>query len=100
MVAFPRIGKPHATGSSQVRGGGGLAFRKVALSFWGTSIPYDARWAANWAQQMHGVSTLLARTAAIAAICCIVVFPSIADAQVPNINIQETCKAAAGVMVN
>jgi hypothetical protein len=49
---------------------------------------------------MHGASTVFARSAGIAAICCIVVFPSAADAQVPSINIQETCRAAAGVMVN
>jgi hypothetical protein len=49
---------------------------------------------------MHGTSTLLARSAWIAAICCIVVFPSTADAQLPNINIQDTCRAAAAVMVN
>ena len=36
----------------------------------------------------------------MAVICCIAVFPSAADAQVPSINIRETCRAAAAVMVN
>jgi hypothetical protein len=49
---------------------------------------------------MDGASTFLARSARIAAICCLGVFPGTADAQVPSINIQETCRAAAGVMVN
>jgi hypothetical protein len=48
----------------------------------------------------HGASIFLARSAGIAVICCIVAFPVAADAQVPSINIQETCRAAAGVMVN
>ena len=60
----------------------------------------DARWAAKLGSTMHGASTFLARSAGIAAICCIVAFPSAADAQVPSINIQETCRAAAAVMVN
>jgi hypothetical protein len=49
---------------------------------------------------MHGASTVLARLARKVAICSIVVFASTAHAQVPSINIQETCRAAAGVMVN
>jgi hypothetical protein len=44
--------------------------------------------------------TLIARSARFAAVCLIVVFAETAHAQVPTINIQETCRAAAGVMVS
>jgi ElaB/YqjD/DUF883 family membrane-anchored ribosome-binding protein len=44
--------------------------------------------------------TLIARSARFAAVCLIVVFAETAHAQVPTINIQETCRAAAGVMVD
>ena len=44
--------------------------------------------------------TLIARSARFAAVCLIVVFAETAHAQVPNIKIQETCRAAAGVMVS
>jgi hypothetical protein len=61
---------------------------------------YDARRGGKLGSTMHEASTFLARSARVAAICCIEVFPSPADAQVPSINIQETCRAAAAVMVN
>jgi hypothetical protein len=45
--------------------------------------------------------TLNARSARLAAICFMAaVFPQTAYAQVPTINVQETCQAAAGVMVD
>jgi hypothetical protein len=44
--------------------------------------------------------TLIARSAWFAAVCLIVIFAETAHAQVPTINIQETCRAAAGVMVS
>jgi hypothetical protein len=45
--------------------------------------------------------TLIARSARLAAVRFMAaVFPQTAYAQVPNINIQETCRAAAGVMVS
>ena len=44
--------------------------------------------------------TLIARSARFAAVCLIVVFAETAHAQVLTINIQETCRAAAGVMVS
>jgi hypothetical protein len=39
-------------------------------------------------------------TLALAAGCFVVLFSETAYAQVPNINVQETCRAAAGVMVS
>ena len=41
----------------------------------------------------------IVRSAALALGCFVVLFSDTAYAQVPNINIQETCRAAAGVMV-
>jgi hypothetical protein len=43
--------------------------------------------------------TLIVRSATLAAVCFMMLFAT-AHAQVPTINIQETCRAAAGVMVN
>jgi hypothetical protein len=45
-------------------------------------------------------STLIANSARLFAVCVVGVFAQTAHAQVPTINIQETCRAAAGVMVN
>jgi hypothetical protein len=42
---------------------------------------------------------LIVRSATLAAVCLMMLFAT-AYAQIPNINIQETCRAAAGVMVN
>jgi hypothetical protein len=44
--------------------------------------------------------TLIARSARFAAVCFMAVFPQTAYAQVPTINVQEICQAAAGVMVD
>ena len=44
--------------------------------------------------------TLIARSAKLTVVCFMVVFAETVHAQVPNINIQETCRVAAGVMVN
>jgi hypothetical protein len=49
---------------------------------------------------MHGASTFLARSARLALVGFMVIFAGTAYAQVPTINIQETCRAAAAVMVN
>ena len=44
--------------------------------------------------------TSIARSAKLTVVCFMVVFAETVHAQVPNINIQETCRVAAGVMVN
>ena len=81
-------------------GGRRIGVSESRLEFLGHVYTLRCTMGSELGSTMHGASTLLARTATIAAICCIVVFPSIADAQVPNINIQDTCRAAAAVMVN
>jgi hypothetical protein len=43
--------------------------------------------------------TSMVRSAILAASCFVVLFAETAYAQVPKINVQETCRAAAGVMV-
>jgi ElaB/YqjD/DUF883 family membrane-anchored ribosome-binding protein len=79
----------------------GLDFRKVALSFRGRTINSTMHGGRELGSTMHRVPPkFLARLARLAVVCLMVVFARTAYAQVPNINIQDTCRAAAGVMVN
>ena len=68
-------------------------------------IPGEPRPHVNHGLPMGGTMILqrsIARFLGVAAvlICFLAVFTEPARAQVPTINIQETCRAAAGVMVN
>ena len=91
-------------GSNQVRYAGDCRFRKVALSFPGHDHKFqDARRGSELGSTMQGATvppTLIARSAKLTVVCFMVVFAETVHAQVPNINIQETCRVAAGVMVN
>ena len=55
--------------------------------------------ATNGEAQLHRMISRLAIAAGML-VAVLGAFPHAAHAQVPTINIQETCKAAAGVMVN
>jgi len=94
--ALPNLGLRHAR-----EAGCGSACR---LAFSGHRHKCKgAPWGQRLELAMHQATVSpisIVRSAALALGCFVVLFSDTAYAQVPNIHVQETCRAAAGVMVN